>query len=119
MAKKKNGKNGKKKPPHWPGMNAPANANDPWGASFAAAGQPAGMMQRLAGLLGKRPSDQFLLGALVGAAAVYVMSDEKLRGKLIKSGLDLYSSIAGNLAEMKEQMADLQAEVESERHHSP
>lgn len=118
MARKKNGKNGKNKHARWPGMDAPLNANDPWSTAFAAAGQPAGMMQRLTGLLGKRPSDQFLLGALVGAAAVYVMSDEKLRGKLIKSGIDLYSSIAGNFAEMKEQMADLHAEVESERNTS-
>lgn len=61
--------------------------------------------------LGKRPSDQFLMGALLGAAAAYLLGDEKLRGKLIKGGLQLYSSIAGGMEEMKEQMADIRAEM--------
>lgn len=74
-----------------------------------------GMLGRLQGLLGKRPSDQFLVGALLGAAAVYVLGDEKLRGRLMKSGMNLYASLLGSFEEMREQMADLQAEVECER----
>jgi hypothetical protein len=60
-----------------------------------------------------RPNQQFLLGAVLGAAAVYVLGDEKLRGKLMKSGMNLYASILGGIEEMKEQAADLRAEMEA------
>lgn len=66
-------------------------------------------------LMKSRQSEQFLLGALVGAAAAYVLSDEELRGKLVKSGIRLYSNVVGSFEEMKEQVADLKAEVEAER----
>lgn len=69
----------------------------------------------LSGLLPKGRTQQFLLGALVGAAAAYVLSDEQLRGKLMKSGLNLYTSLMSGYAEMKEQLGDLQAEAESEQ----
>jgi len=55
------------------------------------------------------------VGALIGAAATYVLADEALRGKLIRSGLKLYSELAGGLAEMKEQAADIQAELAAEQ----
>ena len=70
-------------------------------------------------LLGQRPTgglaalgagQQFLLGAALGVAATYVLGDEQLRAKLIRTGLGLYESLAGGLAEMKEQVADIQAE---------
>lgn len=53
---------------------------------------------------------QFLLGLAVGVGAAYVLGDEKLRAKLIRTGMSLYESVAGGLAEMKEQVADIQAE---------
>ncbi|MDD5328514.1 MAG: hypothetical protein PHX38_00785 [Sulfuricella sp.] len=76
---------------------------------------PAGLLGNLQGMLGSRRRQQFILGAVLGAAAVYVLSDEKLRAKLIRTGVGLYSGIAGGFEEMKEQMADIQAEVEAER----
>lgn len=76
-----------------------------------------GPMAANRGLLGRlgnaRPSEQLLLGALLGAAAVYVLGDEKLRGKIMKSGMKLYASIIGGIEEMKEQAADLRAEMET------
>lgn len=82
-------------------------------------GRPVRDAERLLGdfprLMKSRQSEQFLLGALVGAAAAYVLSDEDLRGKLVKSGLKLYSNVVGSFEEMKEQVADLKAEVEAER----
>lgn len=66
-------------------------------------------------LLKSRQSEQFLLGALVGAAAAYVLTDEEVRGKLIKTGIKLYSNVVGGFEEMKEQVADLKAEIEAER----
>lgn len=74
-----------------------------------------GMMDGLVRMLPRGRNEQFLLGALVGAAAAYVLSDEELRGKLMKSGISLYSSLAGGYAEFKEQMADMQAEVDAAR----
>lgn len=68
-----------------------------------------------AGLLPSGRNEQFLLGALIGAAATYVLSDEELRGRMIRAGLRLYTGLAGGLEEMKEQVADLKAEVAAER----
>lgn len=73
----------------------------------------------LLGMLNSRRREQFIFGALLGAAAVYVMGDEKLRAKLIRAGVSLYSGIAGGFEEMKEQMADIQAEIEAEKQSAP
>lgn len=82
-------------------------------------GQPpangGGIMNGLARMLPAGRAEQFLLGAVLGAAAAYVLSDEELRGKLMKSGINLYTNLIGGYAEFKEQMADLQAEAEAER----
>lgn len=84
-------------------------------AAAAGASQVPGMQAGglFGGLQNLRRSEQFLVGALVGAAAVYVMSDEALRGKLIKAGVSLYTSLAGGFEEMKEQIADIRAEMEA------
>ena len=52
--------------------------------------------------------------ALIGAAAVYVLGDEQMRNKLLKTAMKLYAGIAGGVEEIKEQMADIRAEVEAE-----
>lgn len=69
----------------------------------------------LAGLLPSGRTEQFLLGAVIGAAAAYLLSDEELRGKLIKSGIKMYSNLMGGFEEIKEQVADLNAEVMAEQ----
>lgn len=74
-----------------------------------------GFLSGLAGMLPSGRNEQFLMGAAVGAVAAYLLSDEQLRAKLMKSGINLYANLLGGLAEMKEQMSDLQAEVEAER----
>ncbi len=78
-------------------------------------GQGAGPLGGLSQLLPSRRSEQFLLGAAIGAAAAYVLADDELRGKLIKSGIKLYSSLMGGFEEMKEQVADIQAEVQAKQ----
>lgn len=77
--------------------------------------QNQGLMGGLSNLLPTGRSEQFLLGLLIGGGAAYVLSDEELRGKLFKAGLKAYGSLMGGMAEMKEQMADLQAEVQAEQ----
>jgi hypothetical protein len=69
----------------------------------------------LSGLLPEGRTEQFLLGAAIGAAAAYVLSDEALRARLLRAGIRLYGEVMGGFAEIKEQMADIQAEVAAER----
>lgn len=83
-------------------------ANSPLNAGFLSGlGLPAGF--------GSRQTEQFLLGALLGAAATYVLSDEALRARIVKGAMKLYAGVAGGFEEIKEQMADLKAEAEAER----
>ncbi len=84
-------------------------------AGMAALGRKGRRNGLLNGLMRTRPSEQFLLGALLGAGAAWVLSDEELRGKLIKAGMKLYAGLAGGFEEMKEQMADIRAELETEQ----
>ena len=45
-----------------------------------------------------------------------MLTDDELRNKLVRMGMKLYAGIAGGFEEIKEQMADLRAEVEAEQH---
>ncbi len=81
----------------------------------AAPGMNGGFLHNLQGLVGSRNNEQFIVGALIGAAAVYVLGDEEMRAKLMKGMMKLYAGIAGGIEEMKEQMADLKAEVAAEK----
>ena len=90
------------------------------GRAGDAGGQAAGDWERglldgMPAFLRARKSEQFLLGALLGAAAIWVLTDEELRAKLIKAGMKLYSNLAGGFEEMKEQMADIRAEIAAEQ----
>jgi len=67
------------------------------------------------GLAALTPGQQFLAGLLIGAAAAYVLGDEQLRGKLIRAGMQLYTGLAGGFEEIKEQMADIQAELAAQQ----
>lgn len=87
----------------------------PPGTSGGLPGFDNGLLHSLQGLAGSRQTEQFILGALIGAAAVYVLGDEQMRGKIVKAGMRLYSGIAGGFEEIKEQMADLKAEVAAEQ----
>ncbi|MFD2836943.1 heavy-metal-associated domain-containing protein [Azotobacter vinelandii] len=57
----------------------------------------AGLLQNMPAFLRSGNAEQFLLGALLGAAAAWVLADEELRGKLIKAGMKLYAGVAGGL----------------------
>jgi len=75
-------------------------------------GAPAGTLGTLGNLT---PGQQLLLGVLIGAAAAWVLGDEALRAKLLRVFMQLYSGAAGGLEEIKEQVADIQAELEAQR----
>jgi hypothetical protein len=72
-----------------------------------------GMLGPIGIWLREHPSEQFLIGALAGAALAYVLSNEELRGKILKNGLGMYGAFMSNLAELREQVADIQAEIET------
>lgn len=101
------------------GMGAPGTGFDPaatdWNATAANAAMDRGLLHSLQGMVGSRHTEQFILGALIGAAAVYVLGDEEMRNKLVKAGMKLYAGVAGGFEEIKEQMADIRAEVEAEQ----
>jgi hypothetical protein len=71
------------------------------------------------GLSALTPSQQLLAGVLIGAAVAYVLGDEQLRGKLLRAGMRLYSHLATGFEEIKEQMADIQAEMAAEQMSAP
>ena len=63
------------------------------------------------------PGDMLLLyvGLELQSLAAYVLADEELRGKLFKGAIKAYANMMGSVAELKEQFADLSAEVEAEQ----
>lgn len=85
------------------------------GAQGTTAAQNQSFLAGLGQLLPSGRTEQFLLGLLVGGAVTYVLADEELRAKLFKAGIKAYSGLMGGVAEMKEQIADLQAEVQAEQ----
>jgi hypothetical protein len=105
-----------------PGYGNPGYADPGYGASgYGSSGYGSGAvtsdwLHGLSAYLPARHRDQFLMGLVLGAGAAWVLSDEALRAKMIKSGMKLYANIAGGFEELKEQMADIRAEVAAERH---
>ncbi len=74
-----------------------------------------GILDGVKKLLPDTASEQFLVGLLIGAGAAYVLSDEQLRRQIIRYGLQTYGNIMGGLEELKEQVADIQAEIRVEQ----
>ena len=66
-------------------------------------------------LLPDTASEQFLVGLLIGAGVTYVVSDENLRGHIIRYAVQTYGNIVDGLEELREQAADIQAEILAER----
>lgn len=80
-----------------------------WSGAAPASGKP--KAKGWLGALQGKGNQQFLLGAVLGAAATYVLSNDELREKIIRSAVKLYGDVAGGMAELKEQVADMQAEL--------
>ncbi|MFC3061607.1 YtxH domain-containing protein [Paenirhodobacter populi] len=73
--------------------------------------QKGGVLGGLKSILPETASGQLLAGVLIGGAITWALSDEKLREKIIRQGVQTFGNLAGALAELKEQIADIQAEV--------
>jgi hypothetical protein len=84
-----------------------------FGAVNGSSANVPGLLGNLGQWLREHPSEQFLLGAALGAAATYALSHEELRARILKGGVAVYSSLVGGLAELREQVADLKAEIDA------
>lgn len=87
----------------------------PWGPHHAGPMGGFGPLGGLGARLGGANMQQFLMGALLGGAAAYVLSDAELREKILKGAMKLYGGVMGGFEEMKEQMADIKAEMEAKQ----
>lgn len=74
-----------------------------------------GILDGVKKLLPDTASEQFLVGLLIGAGAAYVLSDERLRRQIIRYAVQTYGNIVGGFEELKEQVADIQAEIRVEQ----
>jgi hypothetical protein len=59
-------------------------------------------------------SSSFIKGALIGAAAAYVMSNDTVQQAFIKTSVKAWSMLQGGVEEMKERFRDAEAELHSE-----
>jgi len=97
------------------GFNNPGMAGENTG-NYAPGGTNRDFLREISSLFPSQHTDQFLMGLLIGAGAAWVLGDEEMRGKLIKAVMKVYAGVAGGFEELKEQMADIKAEVAMERH---
>ncbi|MGP1562018.1 MAG: hypothetical protein ACTTIC_08035 [Helicobacteraceae bacterium] len=80
------------------------------GSSFGG-GSNAGSNTNFAGL----NTGDLLKGALLGAAAAYILSNEDLQKKLFKTLVSLSEIVGSTIEEMKERYEDMKAEVQVQR----
>lgn len=66
-------------------------------------------------LLGTFDTQKFLIGALIGAAGVYLMTNEKAQKAMFKTFAKGSAMITAGIEEMKERYEDAQAELEAEQ----
>jgi len=100
-----------------PNSSGPGYVGSGYGAgNFSPGDLNRDLFRNLTSLLPAQHTDQFLMGLLIGAGAAFILGDEEIRGKLMKTAVKAYAGLAGGFEELKEQMADIRAEVEAERH---
>lgn len=102
------------------GYGSGAPSNPAWNAGSSMgpnAGWPQGMGMRP----DQNPSsgfgfthDRFIKGALIGAAAAYLLTNENVQRTIIKSAVRTWSFVQSSVEEVKERFHDAQAEVETE-----
>ncbi len=94
-------------PPAYPSAPAyPAAAAYP-----AAPGYPAAPNSSASSSL--LPSNRFLKGLAIGAAAAYLLTNEQVQTSAIKGAVKAWSLLQGGLAELKERFHDAEAELQA------
>lgn len=95
----------------WNGANAAGAAN---------AGNRGGLFGNLPSWIPGTPAQQqFIVGLALGAGAAWVLGDEDRRAALLKTAMKLYSGLSGGFEELKEQAADIRAEMDAQLHQDP
>jgi hypothetical protein len=61
--------------------------------------------------------ERFLKGAIVGAAATFLLTNDSVQKSAIKSVVKIWSLFQGGVEEMKERFRDAEAEIKSEEQH--
>lgn len=103
----------------------PDNAQFPGGNSHPGYGQGAGWPSSWHQSMAVRPaqggsswfnlgSDRFVKGALIGAAAAYLLTNESVQRTLIKSVVRTWSLVQSSVEEVKERFQDAEAEIQAE-----
>jgi hypothetical protein len=75
--------------------------------AFPGLGNIPGLPPHLGGLL----RDDFTRGLLIGAAATFLLTNPKIQKGAISSIVQLWDSVQGGFAEMKERFHDAEAEI--------
>jgi len=94
---------------YWPQWGYPYHPAWGTGPGMSAAPPPA------QGTLLTNP--RFIRGALIGAAAVYLLSNENVQHAAIRSLVRVRSLVQGGVEEMKERFRDAEAELHAAQAH--
>ena len=98
-------------PPHAPCGHPSYPGQGPAGA-YTAYGQAPGNGS-VPGLGGER----FWTGALIGAAAAFLLTNEGVQRATIKTAVRVWSLMEGGFEELKERVRDAQAEIKADEEH--
>lgn len=98
-------------PQHAPHGYPPFSGQAPVGA-YPTYGQISGNAS-VVGLGGQR----FWTGALIGAAAAFLLTNESVQRATIKTAVKAWSLMEGGFEELKERFRDAQAEIKAEEEH--
>lgn len=72
------------------------------------------LIDGLKSVLPASASGQILVGVVIGGTVAYVMIDKKRRAKLIRQGVRTVNQLAAYVAELREEISDIQAEQAEE-----
>jgi hypothetical protein len=91
-------------PPAWPYMQYPPN-----GVAPAAAPAPTNTLT----------NPRFIRGAMIGALAAYLLTNENVQQSVIKGSVKAWSLMQGGVEEMKERFRDAEAELHAQQAQMP
>ena len=57
----------------------------------------------------------FLVGLMIGGGAAFVLSDDTLRARVFRFAMQTYGNVMQGVEEMREQLADVRAEIATEQ----
>ncbi|MCW2306963.1 hypothetical protein [Rhodobium gokarnense] len=60
-------------------------------------------------------TERFIKGALIGAAAAYILTNPKVQNAVIKGSVRAWDFLQGGIEEVKERFRDAEAEVQAEK----